>query len=63
MTRIDIDVSYERDNQSMWLYFGPWAARIIWGSGYGFGYRDTDGPITRFVRRWWSGWHRWENEA
>lgn len=50
-----------RERQSVWLFVGPWASRIIWGGGW-FGWKDTDGPITRFVRRWWSGWFRWQDE-
>lgn len=51
-------------DRSAFIYVGPWLARLQWDRrSYGFGIRESDGPLTRFVRRWWTGWHRWADEA
>lgn len=44
------------------LYVGPWMGRLVISRQGSFGWQEGDGPITRFVRRWWSGWHRWGDE-
>ena len=43
------------------IVVGPWMCRIALGYGT-FGWREGDGPITRFFRKWWSGWFRWEDD-
>jgi hypothetical protein len=45
---------------SAWIVIGPWAGRLNWVRTASFGWMEDDGPITRFIRRWWSGWHRWD---
>jgi len=37
----------------VWVYVGPWGARIVWPSDDG---RFLNGS------RWWSGWSRWREE-
>ena len=55
------EVKILRESHGFWVFIGPWAGRLDWGPGW-FGWRDTDNRVIRFIRRWWSGWHRWEDE-
>lgn len=46
-----------------WMFYvGPWAARLTLDRSGTFAWSEGDGPITRWLRRFWSGWHRWEND-
>ena len=45
-----------------WFYIGPWVSRLSWGVSGTFGWREGDSRFTRFIRRWWSGWHRWADD-
>lgn len=44
-----------------WFYVGPYVGRLVIGPG-SFGWLDTDGSLTRFIRKWWSGWSRWDED-
>ena len=54
-----------RRNAFRWdwtFYVGPWAGRLVLGPGRFF-WREGDGWFTRFIRRWWTGWHKWTEEC
>ena len=44
-----------REPYGMTLLVGPWCCRINWHPAASFGWMEGDGPIVRFVRKWWSG--------
>ena len=44
------------------FYVGPWVSRLVVGSGGRFGWFEGQNTLIRFIRRWWSGWHRWDND-
>lgn len=39
---------------------GPWASRLTLSRSGSFGWNEGDGPIIRFIRKYWTGWHRWD---
>jgi hypothetical protein len=41
------------------MYVGPWVSRLDWSPGR-FGWIEGQNAFIRFIRRWWSGWHRWD---
>jgi len=52
-------VRIRRERRGFTVAIGGWQARLNWGSG-SFGWHENDGRITRRVRKFWSGWHRWD---
>jgi hypothetical protein len=55
-------IRFIRGYKSLEIVVGPYAGRLQWARSAGFFFLDTDGPIVRRLRRWWTGWHRWEDD-
>lgn len=47
------------------LFVGPWVARLILNLSprSGFSWYEGQSQLTVFVRRFWSGWSRWDREV
>ena len=54
-------VTRDYGGQGLTFVVGRYTARLIWGGG-SFFWREGDNRLVRFIRHWWSGWHRWDEE-